>query len=380
VGIQIEGAGDLLKQSYITIGPGLMTPKKEEESSSMFGIGSRAMRVVMGKLDGSAERTDKPSEQTKIKWDDLSYIGIETLYFTALYSHSVEAGDANDPNRVILIDQIKNKLFDKTLEEQAMIVGLPVMAKSTDKLFIGPKEYILTKKLGYGELVDFGFWSFLAVPMLMFLKWIYGFVQNYGVAILLMTLVINLIFFPLRQKSYKSMAKMRDLQPKINAIKNKYEKYKKDMEKRQQMNQEIMTLYRSEGASPTGGCLPLLIQFPFLIAIYQMLANAIELRQAPFFLWLNDLSVKDPYLITPILMGLTMWYQNKLNPPASGGDQTMTKMMKFMPIVFTIMFLNFPSGLVIYWMFNNILAIGQQYLIKRNQEQAKALAKGKRRK
>jgi YidC/Oxa1 family membrane protein insertase len=291
---------------------------------------------------------------------------VETLYFVALFGSS---GD--EPIKTPLLIKAWNKSFDETQKKYPVAVGIKLEAETKLNLFLGPKEFSLANKLGFTNLVDFGFWSFLALPLFFLLRWLNGFIGNYGIAIILMTILINLAFYPLRQKSFKSMQKMKELQPKINSIKSKYEKFKKDMEKRQQMNQEIMALYKSEGVSPTGGCLPLLIQFPFLIAIYRMLGVAIELRHAPFFLWIQDLSVKDPYYITPIVMGLTMWYQNKLTPATAGADQTTAKMMKFLPILFTLMFLNFPSGLVLYWLFNNLFAIGQQTLTlkKKNKRQ-----------
>ncbi len=372
INMEIRAKGRLVKNSYINLGPGLEDKTKEADSTSSFGLGGNGYQAVIGNKNGETERTDKIEERVVIPWEQVNYVGVETLYFTSLYTRGENEAD---PEQKILITRITDKAFDEVEKKQSIVVGMEIAENTETGIFVGPKSYELSQELGLTNLIDFGFWHFLSLPLLLLLKWIYTFTHNYGFAIIIMTIMINAVFYPLRQKSYKSMAKMRELQPKINAIKNKYEKYKKDMEKRQEMNQEIMSLYRSEGASPTGGCLPLLIQFPFLIAIYKMLAVAIELRQASFMLWITDLSVKDPYYITPIVMGLTMWYQNKLNPPATGADQTTAKMMKFLPVIFTFMFLNFPAGLVLYWLINNILAIGQQYLIKRGQEQEKALQK-----
>lgn len=354
VGLTVQASGRILEEGYIQLGPGLEN-KAKENSTSLSGMSP--FQIIVGLPGGKAERIGKLEKSVLFPSETVNFIGVETLYFTELFTTS-EGVQINTP----LLIKAWNKSLDNEQKQHAFAVGIKLEEDLKLGLFMGPKEYSLANKLGYTNLVDFGFWSFLALPLFFLLKWINGFVGNYGIAIIVMTILINLAFYPLRQKSFKSMQKMKDLQPKMNAIKSKYEKYKKDMEKRQQMNQEIMALYKSEGVSPTGGCLPLLIQFPFLIAIYRMLAVAIELRHAPFFLWIQDLSVKDPYYITPIVMGVTMWYQNKLTPQTAGADQTTAKMMKFLPILFTLMFMNFPSGLVLYWLFNNLFAIGQQYL------------------
>lgn len=354
VELGIEASGRIAEEGFIQLGPGL---ENSGGGNSTSLAGMNPFQIVVGMPEGKAERISKIDKTAILPCDTINFIGIETLYFAELFT---AAGD--EPIKSPLLIKAWNKSFDKTQKEFAMAVGIKIEENLKLGLFMGPKEYSLANQLGYTNLVDFGFWSFLALPLFFLLKWLNSFFGNYGISIIVMTILINLAFYPLRQKSFKSMQKMKDLQPKMNAIKSKYEKYKKDMEKRQQMNQEIMALYKAEGVSPTGGCLPLLIQFPFLIAIYRMLAIAIELRHAPFFLWIQDLSVKDPYYITPIVMGLTMWYQNKLTPVTAGADQTTAKMMKFLPILFTFMFLQFPSGLVLYWLFNNLFAIGQQYL------------------
>jgi YidC/Oxa1 family membrane protein insertase len=209
--------------------------------------------------------------------------------------------------------------------------------------------------------VDFGWFQILALPLLYVLKFFYGFLGNYGWAIILLTLVIRILFIYPNHKSFKSMQDMQKLQPKIAKLR---EKYKDDKEA---MNKELMGLYRTYKVNPMGGCLPMVLQLPVFIALYNILGNAIELRHAPFIstlpftniVWLADLSAKDPLLITPLIMGATMFLQQKMTP--SPGDPTQAKMMLFMPIIFTFMFLNFASGLVLYWLFNNILSIGQQY-------------------
>jgi len=227
-------------------------------------------------------------------------------------------------------------------------------------VFAGPKEYDLLKSysLKFEKSIDFGIFSFLAIPMLKFLKIIYGVVGNYGVAIILLTLSIKIVTFPLTQKSMVSMKKMSSLQPKMNEIK---EKFKGDKER---TNQATMELYKKEGVNPLGGCLPMLLQIPVFFALYKSLLLSIELQGAPFILWITDLSLKDPYYITPLLMGATMFLQQRMTPSTTT-DPLQKKIFTFMPLIFTFLFLTFPAGLVVYWLTNNVLSIAQQYFINK---------------
>ncbi|ADD66842.1 membrane protein insertase, YidC/Oxa1 family [Denitrovibrio acetiphilus DSM 12809] len=227
-------------------------------------------------------------------------------------------------------------------------------------LFAGPKEYDLLKSydLKLEKSIDFGIFSFIAIPMLKFLKIIYSYVHNYGVAIILLTLVIKILTFPLTQKSMVSMKKMSSLQPKMLEIK---EKFKGDKEK---TNAATMELYKNEGVNPLGGCLPMVLQIPIFFALYKTLLLAIELQGAPFMLWITDLSLKDPYYISPILMGASMFLQQKMTP-STAQDPLQQKIFTFMPLIFTFLFLTFPAGLVVYWLTNNVLSIAQQYFINK---------------
>jgi len=195
------------------------------------------------------------------------------------------------------------------------------------------------------------------MPMLIILKYLNEFVNNYGIAIIILTILIKIIFWPLGNKSYKSMKEMQKLQPKMLELRDKYK------DDKQKLSQETMALYKAHKVNPMGGCLPMVIQIPVFFGLYKALLYAIELRHAPFIWWIQDLSAKDPYYITPIIMGATMFVQQKMSPPA--GDPMQQKIMLFLPIIFTFLFLNFPSGLVIYWLFNNILSIGQQYYVNK---------------
>ena len=227
-------------------------------------------------------------------------------------------------------------------------------------LYLGPKDYTLLKgqNIGLENAIDFGDWlKWLAIPLLVVLKFLYGYVHNYGIAIIILTILIKAIFWPLGNKSYKSMKEMQKLQPKMAALR---EKYKDD---KTRLSQESMALYKTHKVNPLGGCLPMVVQIPVFFGLYKALLYAIELRHSPLFWWIEDLSAKDPYYITPIVMGATMFIQQKMTP--TGADPMQAKIMLFMPIIFTFMFLNFPSGLVIYWLFNNIISIGQQVHINR---------------
>ena len=211
--------------------------------------------------------------------------------------------------------------------------------------------------MGLENSIDYGWVKWLALPLLITLKYLNQFVHNYGIAIIIITTLIKIIFWPLGNKSYKSMKEMQSLQPKISELR---EKFKNDKTK---LNQEVMQLYKKYKVNPMSGCLPMVIQIPVFFGLYKALLYSIELRHAPFAFWIQDLSAKDPYYITPIIMGATMLWQQKLSPQV--GDPMQAKLMLLMPIVFTFLFLNFPSGLVIYWLFNNILSIGQQYYINK---------------
>ncbi|RMG00209.1 MAG: membrane protein insertase YidC, partial [Nitrospirae bacterium] len=227
-------------------------------------------------------------------------------------------------------------------------------------LYAGPKEHDRLKKYGVGleHIIDFGFFSILARPLFWILKWLYGFIGNYGWAIIILTIIVRIPFIPLMNKGQKSMKKLQALQPKMNEIR---QKYKKDPQK---MQKEMMELYKKYKVNPMGGCLPMLIQIPVFFALYKVLLIAIELRGAPFMLWIQDLSEKDPYYILPIVMGITMFIQQKMTPTSAGNPQQQ-KVMQFMPLIFTFLFLSFPSGLVLYWLVSNLLSIIQQYYVNK---------------
>ncbi|NVM21884.1 MAG: membrane protein insertase YidC, partial [Desulfobacterales bacterium] len=240
-------------------------------------------------------------------------------------------------------------------------------------LYFGPKSLQTLSKAGseLGKVVDFGFFDIIAKPLLHTMNFIHRYIPNYGIAIIFITFLVKLLFWPLSNKSYQSMSQMKRLQPKMAEIRAKYKHDKK------MMNQELMNLYKVYKVNPLGGCLPMVLQIPVFFAFYKMLYQAIELRHAPFFLWINDLSAPDrlfhfdlkiPMMAPPygipvmtLIMGASMFLQQKMSPPP--GDPAQAKMMMFMPIFFTFIFINFPSGLVLYWLVNNVLSMIQQYYI-----------------
>src|SRR5205085_3941235 len=209
--------------------------------------------------------------------------------------------------------------------------------------------------------IDFGYFKVIVVPLLRSLKWVNGFVGNYGWSIIILTLIINIVLFPLRHKSVVSMRKMQEIQPEVKAIQDRYSKLKATDPAKQKMNQELMALYKERGVNPASGCVPMLLTFPFIFAFYALLSTAIELRGAPWFGWIQDLSAHDPYFVVPILMGVSQVWQQRL-APATGMDPVQQKMMLLMPIFFTFLFLWYPAGVALYWFVNNLWAIGQQYL------------------
>ena len=236
--------------------------------------------------------------------------------------------------------------------------------QTTATLYAGPKSQAVLKELSPGlELtVDYGILWFIAQPIFWLLQHIHAILGNWGWSIIILTMLIKGLFFPLSAASYKSMARMRAVAPKLAALKEQYG------DDRQKMSQAMMELYKKEKINPLGGCLPILVQMPVFLALYWTLLESVEMRQAPWILWITDLSIKDPYFILPIIMGATMFIQQQLNPTPP--DPMQARVMKMMPIIFTFFFLWFPAGLVLYWVVNNVLSIAQQWYITRKIEAA----------
>jgi YidC/Oxa1 family membrane protein insertase len=252
----------------------------------------------------------------------------------------------------------------KDLFAAGVIVPVAQIAPGTSgkvavPLYAGPQEQDKLAKVapGFDLVVDYGWLTVVAAPLFWVLEWLHGFIGNWGWAIILLTVLIKGAFFPLSAASYKSMAKMRVLTPKLQKLKETYG------DDKQRLNQEMMEMYKKEKVNPLGGCLPIMVQIPVFIALYWVLMGTVEMRGAPWVGWITDLSVKDPYFIMPLIMGVTMFVQTKLNPTPP--DPMQAKIMLLMPVIFTGMFLFFPAGLVLYWTVNNLLSIAQQWQVNR---------------
>lgn len=244
----------------------------------------------------------------------------------------------------------------------ALTVAPGAKAETTATLYAGPKSQAVLKELSPGlELtVDYGILWFIAQPIFWLLQHIHSIVGNWGWSIIFLTMLIKGLFFPLSAASYKSMARMRAVAPRLAALKEQHG------DDRQKLSQSMMELYKKEKINPLGGCLPILVQMPVFLSLYWVLLESVEMRQAPWLLWITDLSIKDPFFILPIIMGATMFIQQRLNPTPP--DPMQAKVMKLMPIIFTFFFLWFPAGLVLYWVVNNTLSITQQWYITRSIE------------
>ncbi len=266
-----------------------------------------------------------------------------------------------DKNSIASVELKKNNsgFFESVVSSPQFTVNPGQSATTIHRLFVGPKDIDILKEQGNSleQSLDLGWFTVIAKPLMYTLKFFYRYVGNYGVAIIIITIILKALFFPLTHKSYKSMKGMQKIQPEMTKLR---EKYKDDKDT---MNKAVMELYREHKVNPMGGCLPMVVQIPVFFALYKSLMFSIELRHAPFFLWVTDLADKDPYYVTPVIMGITMFVQQKMTP--SNMDPMQQKMMLALPVVFTFMFLSFPSGLVLYWLVNNVLTIGQQMYINK---------------
>ena len=270
------------------------------------------------------------------------------------------------------------EFYMRRLEEDLFAAGViipvgdiaPGASSSFDvSAYAGPQEQVKLEKIAPGlELtIDYGWLTVIAVPLFWVLSRLNEWVGNWGLAIILLTVIIKLLFYPLSAASYRSMAKMRVVAPKLQRLKDQYG------EDRQRLQQAMMELYKTEKINPLGGCMPIVVQIPVFIALYWVLLASVELRHAPFMLWIHDLAAPDPWFILPILMAATMWIQTSLNPEPP--DPVQAKVMKIMPIMFSIMFFFFPAGLVLYWLVNNVLSIAQQWRITRVMERESTTAR-----
>jgi len=327
-------------------------------------------------FEGPSALINNKLEQIKVKKikdkgvysGNLAWIALQDRYFM---SSILSEEDAEGKMKLFLGE---NNILESQYITKEIEVKPGTQKKYYCKLFFGPKSMKVLKKTGFrlDKAINFGMFDILAKPCLWLMNFLHDhFIPNYGIAIIILTLFTKILLWPLGTKSYKSMGEMKKIQPLMAEIK---EKYKNDKKK---MNEEVMSLYKTYKINPLGGCLPMVVQIPVFFALYRMLYEAIELRHAPFFLWINDLSAPDrllnfdfsiPFMQPPygipvltIIMGASMLLQQKMSPPM--GDPAQAKMMMFMPIIFTVIFINFSSGLVLYWLVNNLLSMAQQYYI-----------------
>ncbi|MEA2464155.1 MAG: YidC/Oxa1 family rane protein insertase [Acidobacteriota bacterium] len=336
----------------IAVGPGIRTLGAEEQDSKVVRTGNGVVQTA-GKFRIHA-REKVPTLQL---FPGVDYIGIEDNYFliTLRPSHAREGLLQN-----VSFYDAKTKVRRHDLYAALNATGEGVVA---GEAFFGPKETKLLDAYNMGAALQFGWFGMIARFFLHALIWLNQFTHNYGFAIIVLTIMIKIALYPLQHKQNVSMKKMQRVQPKVEAIKAKYKKSRTDAEQRTKMNTEMMQLYQKEGINPMAGCLPLVLQLPILWGFYNLLSNAIELRGAPWILWIRDLSEKDPTYVLPILMTGTMFLQTYLMPAT--GDPAQRRMFLFMPLIFGFLFKDFPSGLVLYWLVQNILTIIQQLIMNK---------------
>jgi len=353
-------SGKTLRDSLI-----LTLVREEEEKTSRYGFtGPSALINNKLKQIKTKKIKDKNLYTGNVKW-----VAVQNRYFMS----AIIPDEAVDAEMHLYMD---NKTLQNRYVQPESVIDSGAKHVFNYKLFFGPKSMKVLNDMDYDlvKAVNFGMFDIIAKPCVWIMNFIYDhFIPNYGIAIIILTLFTKVILWPLGNKSYKSMAEMKKIQPLMAEIKEKY----KDDKKR--MNEEVMGLYKTYKVNPMGGCLPMVAQIPIFFALYRMLYEAIELRHAPFFWWINDLSAPDrlfrfdvsiPFMQAPygipvltIIMGASMFIQQKMSPPM--GDATQAKMMMLMPLVFTVMFINFSSGLVLYWLVNNVISMAQQYYIQK---------------
>jgi YidC/Oxa1 family membrane protein insertase len=342
----------------LTWGPGLRV--HHEAASRYDQTGTESRSYIGGKI---FHKAPKGVGETLEERGQVTWAALADTYFAAVLLPQEPVANA------VVVHRVGEDILDVSV--QTPLQGS--RAVQTVQVYVGPKDQHLleTVDTSLGKLIDLGFFSPLARPMVQLLRLVNGVVHNYGIAIIVVTILIKVVFWPLTQKSYKSMKAMQALQPKMKELQALYK------DDRQGLNRAMMQMYREQKVNPMGGCLPMLLQIPFFFAFYNALLYSIEMRHAPFICWdaelfwvgqgICDLSVYDPSYITPILMGVTMFLQQRMTPTT--GDPTQAKIMQFMPLIFLFFFLKAPAGLVVYWLMNNVLSIAQQVLVNRTRQQ-----------
>ena len=375
-----------LRVPLVWVGDGLRVTKTYVFRRDSYRVGvevtveNRSDKPWQGALYGQLQRTDPGQESMflytytgavvstpeapyeKVDFEDITsgWSGLTTADgWAAMIQHyflaAVLPGDGSAHRIYSLAPAPGRYVIGVAGDSQSIAAGQSGALRT--EFFVGPKiqERLIDAAPGLERTVDFGYLWFIAEPLHWLLKQLHSFVANWGVAIILLTIMIKLVFYKLSETSYRSMAQMRKLGPRLQTLKERYG------DDRQKLNEAMMKMYREEKVNPMSGCLPILVQIPVFIALYWALLESVELRHAPFFGWINDLSTLDPYFVLPILMGITMVVQQRLNPAPL--DPIQQKLMMILPLVFTVFFAFFPSGLVLYWLVNNLLSIAQQWVI-----------------
>jgi YidC/Oxa1 family membrane protein insertase len=320
-------------------------------ASTFTGPAAYTDKEKFNKLEFTAIDKNKITIPTQVGAGEPAWIAMVQHYFASAWIPGDKVA------RDIYAGRIDNNLYRIGMQTPLGVVALGSTVVEKAKLFVGPQEEKVLETIapGFELLKDYGYLTIIAKPIFWLLEKIHGFVGNWGWSIILLTILIKLVFFPLSAASYKSMARMKEVQPRLVAMK---EQYKGEPQK---LNQAMMEMYRKEKINPLGGCLPVVIQIPVFISLYWVLLSSVEMRGAPWVLWIQDLSVPDPYYILPVIMAISMFVQTKLNPTPP--DPIQAKVMMYMPIIFSVMFFFFPAGLVLYWVVNNLLSIAQQWQI-----------------
>ena len=333
-------------------GPAVGNAIGETSSYAMKAAGVYFMNGEVERLD-PADIASQPAREGA-----FGYVGVDDHYFLIAV---LEPGSSTITYQPVSIPPPAGSTG--AVRELVSFAIDRSLSDAPARFFIGPKDFDVLAAVDRDlvRVINFGIFSIIVVPLLRTLNWIHGFVGNYGWSIIILTVILNALMFPLRHKSVVSMRKMQEIQPEAKAIQERYAKLKATDPAKQKMNQELMGLYRERGVNPASGCVPMLLTMPVLFALYSLLTVAIELRGAPFMLWIHDLSLPDPYFVIPVLMGASQFWQQWL-APQTGMDPTQQKMMMFMPVIMMVFFLWMPAGVALYLFVSNVWGIGQQSL------------------
>jgi YidC/Oxa1 family membrane protein insertase len=346
--------GDRALAPAIEWGPGL---GRQPSAAGGFGTYTLLPEGIVSIADDEERIPAASVAEQPTRQGDFQFAGIEDHYFIAV---ALSPGSSTITFQPVTGPPLPGEEQGRPLMN---FILQPGKQGEPLRFYVGPKDFdqLAAVDRSLVRAINFGMFAVLVVPLLRALNWVNGFVGNYGWSIILLTILINAVMFPLRHKSVVSMRRMQEIQPEAKAIQDRYKNLKATDPQKQKMNQELMTLYRERGANPASGCVPMLLTLPVLLAFYSLLSTAIELRGEPFIGWIRDLSLHDPYYVTPVLMGITQVWQTRLTPQ-TGVDPAQQKLMMFMPVIFMVFFLWAPAGVALYWFVSNLWGIGQQYL------------------